>query len=78
MPGSPFSVAGVTVGEALESVVGGQLQVRFYVLDERGAFRKRVIRAGERLGTTCARRCSIINAHLPPIYAVRFANQRRH
>jgi hypothetical protein len=28
VPGSPFSVAGATVGEALESVFGGQPQVR--------------------------------------------------
>jgi hypothetical protein len=30
------------VGEALESVFGGKPQVRFYVLDERGALRKHV------------------------------------
>jgi hypothetical protein len=31
VPGSPFSVAGATVGEALESVFGGQPQLGFYV-----------------------------------------------
>jgi hypothetical protein len=51
VPGSPFLVSGATVGEALESVFGGQPQVRFYVLDERGALRKHVciFAGGERL-----------------------------
>lgn len=51
VPGSPFLVTGATVGEALESLFGGQPQVRLYVLDERGALRKHVciFADGERL-----------------------------
>jgi len=42
VPGGPFAVAGVTVGDALQALFAEEPQVRGYVLDERGALRKHV------------------------------------
>jgi sulfur-carrier protein len=49
--GAPYSVAGATVGEALDALFRGEPQVRGYVLDDRGALRKHVciFADGERL-----------------------------
>ena len=51
VPGAPFHVAGVTVGEALDALFQGEPHVRGYVLDDRGALRKHVciFADGERL-----------------------------
>ncbi len=56
VPDAPFNVAGATVGEALESLFGGEPQVRSYVLDDRGELRKHVciFVDGERLSHDAA------------------------
>jgi sulfur-carrier protein len=51
VPDSPFSVAGVTVGEALATLFTAEPHARSYVLDDQGRLRKHVciFADGERL-----------------------------